>query len=260
MHIKGYLRRRENGSSRPVVMPGFVVVQGPGDLVVALPGAADFEPAASTGHSRKPSSRPAPTALTSKTRRRCLGARLLARRRPTACPPSRSAPRAGQGAARPGVRRVSHRDLLRRRQGGRPAGRVARHRSSRTTGRRRSREGFFYSSDAPLLAHGTLRVVAARSSENDTTDEEGGASLALESGDRADRPAAQLRRRGDRHRRRRPDRHQRPAPGHRAAALRARREGAALRRARARSDRARDHGRGRRRSSSSPARTSRCGS
>ena len=49
-------------------------------------------------------------------------------------------------------------------------------------------------------------------------------------GDRADGPAAHLRRRGDGHRRRRPDGH-RDAQRHRPAAVRARPQGAALRRA-----------------------------
>lgn len=32
VYVKGYLRHRENGKLSPVVIPGFVVVQGPGDL------------------------------------------------------------------------------------------------------------------------------------------------------------------------------------------------------------------------------------
>ena len=140
-----------------------------------------------------------------------------------------AAPRSGQDQPRPAVRGLPHRDLLRGRAGGRPAGALA---GDPVPAELRPQEarGLPLQLRRALLGERTLRVDAP-GGEGRRHEPRGRGEDRPRPDHRAHGRAAQLRGRGHGHRRRRPDRHRHPHhPG--PAPLRPRPEGAALPRAR----------------------------
>ena len=109
VHLKGYLRRREQGTLAPVAFSGAVVVQGPGDLVWRYPvrsrRAGQLLPHVPRGEA---ADRHYTAHFEDENEERLRPRRLQDGGLPPAALRG-AAPRARPRAARPGVRRLAHR-------------------------------------------------------------------------------------------------------------------------------------------------------